>query len=228
MILVVHTPDTGSSNAAVVIDTGDPSGLHLERTRWLKWLNDHPNRPLTMRTGFYPFARQMVTLEEGWASEVSLGTLKFHQVPVEQGLEAWFTSTNYQYAGTLGLMAMRPLQLIIDSKNMVLYARPKDTITTNYEYDRLGAVFVATNSLGEDLVAYVAPNSPASEAGIQNGDVLLSVDNDLVADLRSRPDFRNLVQKWQRPAGEEFWLMLKRDATIYNTPVKLRDILTTN
>ena len=50
------------------------------------------------------------------------------------------------------------------------------------EHNRLGAVFVRGPGDAPAWVAKVLPSSPASEAGLKNGDVITKVDDTLITD----------------------------------------------
>jgi C-terminal processing protease CtpA/Prc len=75
----------------------------------------------------------------------------------------------------LGLEALKRLDLIVDGKHGMAYLRPKQTRSVPGDHNRLGAVFVPRDDQSDDLVAHVLEGSPAFEAGIRNGDVLLSI-----------------------------------------------------
>ena len=62
----------------------------------------------------------------------------------------------------------------MDGKTGVAYVQPHPGPRAPYQHNRLGAIF-APGDASDDLVAFVLDGSPAYEAGIRNGDVLLKI-----------------------------------------------------
>jgi tetratricopeptide (TPR) repeat protein len=129
------------------------------------------------------------------------------------------------YAATLGIAALKRLDLVIDGKNNVAYLRPKLTPPMAYQHNRLGAVFDRDKSNGNELFARVAPGSPADEAGIHNGDILLEVDQHNVANADMDPFLVPLIFTWDQPPGTKYDLKLQRADKVHEVTVVLRDIL---
>jgi C-terminal processing protease CtpA/Prc len=127
-----------------------------------------------------------------------------------------------QYEGTIGLAALNRLKFVVDGRKHVAYIQPKKTAFVPYEHNRLGAVFLP----GEfDLVAQVTDGTPASEAGVCDGDLLLKVNGADATSWRTNRAVLDLVQFWNRPPGTKFTLTLKRGTNILDAPVVLRNIL---
>jgi S1-C subfamily serine protease len=155
----------------------------------------------------------LVIAEQAWAKEVSLGSVEITEVPVE-GADpndvASGTSTNTQFAAILGLAALKRLDVIIDNQNNVIYLRLKKTPLLPYQHNRLGAIFAPQDSKGTNFIARVTAGSPAYEAGIRNGDILLN---------------RDANGTFEQPAGTKINFTLKRDDKIFTTTAVLRNIL---
>ena len=86
---------------------------------------------------------------------------------------ALHSSPQTKYEATLGLAALKRLDIVIDGKHGIAYLRPKKTPPLPYQHNRLGADFIPQDSHNDDLIAHVANGSPAYEAGIRDGDILL-------------------------------------------------------
>ena len=122
-----------------------------------------------------------------------------------------FIQTNYE--ATLGFAALKRLDIVIDGKHGITYLRPKRTPSLPYNHNRLGAVFVPRDLQDNDattLVAHVVANSPAYEAGIRNGDILLN---------------QEVNGTFEQPAGTEVHFKLRRDDKVFKTTAILRNIL---
>jgi membrane-associated protease RseP (regulator of RpoE activity) len=210
--------------AAVIVDTGAYQGVELCPDRWREWRAMHAKQPITLNA-FYFLPVGQVVKEEGWASVLSLGPMIFNDVPVME-----MPATNAPVGpipneAILGLAALKRLEVIVDVGNGVAYVRPKNTVPSPYDHNRLGAVFVPRDLRSSDLVARVAEDSPAWKAGVRDGDLLLKVDGSAATTWRADPAVLELVQFWQRPAGSEFKLTLKRGRKTFDARVVLRDIL---
>ena len=130
------------------------------------------------------------------------------------------------YAATLGLFALLRLSIVVDGKGGKVYlkshARPERP--NPYEYNRLGAVFVPANLQSNDLVAHVVQGSPAYEAGVRDGDLLLRIGELDVTKWQTDPRVLPLSRFWSRPAGTVLQLGLKRNGESLDVEVALQNI----
>jgi C-terminal processing protease CtpA/Prc len=117
------------------------------------------------------------------------------------------------------------VDLIIDGNLGLAYLRPKPGPPTAYDHNRLGAVFVPPDMEGGDLAARVLEGSPAYEAGIRNGDVLLKVGDLDATKWRTDPKVLPLTRFWERPPGTRLELTLKRGTETLKITAVLRQIL---
>jgi hypothetical protein len=211
----------------VALDSGTPYGVMLNSQKWHGWELVHTNRPMTLEAYYTP-TPGLVVAKEGWADKVSLGALTLTDVPVmeaDSGSVALFSSPKTQYEATLGLAAMKRLDIIVDGIHGFAYVRPKKTRPLPYDHNRLGAVFVPRNSQNDDLIAHVASGSPAYRAGIRNGDILLKEDGRDVTKWRTDTNEPPKIRPVEQPAGTKLELTLKRGDTIFKTTATLRNIL---
>jgi gag-polyprotein putative aspartyl protease len=226
-ILGFEMPDQ-KKKKTILIDTGKDDGIALSPQRWHEWKMAHINQPTTLEAYYVPNPGIVVT-EEKWADKIMLGTLALTNVSVtetvESGLIAYVSSHQTQYEATLGLAALKQLDIIIDGKNGVAYLRPKKTPSSAYPYNRLGAVFVPKDMQSDDFIAHVIEDSPAYEAGIRNDDVLLKIHELDITKWRTDPAVLPLNRFWSSPVGTKLELALKRGNLIFKTMVTLRNIL---
>ena len=234
-ILRLEVPGPGRKISIIFVDTGSSNGIKLSPAKWREWKAAHKNAPTTL-DAYYAPSTGLVVAEESWADELSFGELKIFDVPVTQAskTEAEIGAKGYEqengtnlpsYAATFGLAALKRLDLIIDGQVGVAHLHPRDPPGPAYEHNRLGAVFTPVNLQADDLIGHVADGSPAQEAGIRNGDILLKIGELDVTKWRTDPAVMPLTQFWTRPPGTKLELTLKRGEAVYRTNVVLRQIL---
>lgn len=86
------------------------------------------------------------------------------------------------------------------------------SITLDGSYQGIGIQIIKDEESGYMLVTSVFENSPASEAGLQSGDKIISVDNSKSEDMTAS-EFSSLVRNSDK---EDFDLMIERDGKTLN------------
>ncbi len=209
-------------DGTILIDTGSPFGVQLSPQQWKQWRDKHKDQPVSVQAEYTPGIGLRV-YEEAWADSLNIGKFSLTDVPVRESAPVkTLMFTNYQ--ATLGLFSLTRLDIIIDGKNASIYTRSNPKPTSRYQYNRLGAVFVPANMKRDHLVAHVAENSPAQEAGIRNGDVLRRIGDLDVTKWRTDSRVLPLSRFWSRPAGTELELTLVRDNNHIKVKVKLKEL----
>jgi hypothetical protein len=221
-VLDIKVPNQGQTGR-LLIDTGSPSGFGLPAASWRAWKAAHPLQPVTFESSYMPGPQQIVAQEQAWASEFTLGPLSFHDVVMEEAEPFSGRGVGRKHLATLGLAAMKRLDLVIDGPSGWAYIRPKKTPAPPPQHNRLGATFLPRDLASDALLARVAAGSPADEAGIRPGDELLKIGAEDVTNWRTTK--RAPGNHWERPAGTQVLLTLQRSNQIYQTTVTLRDIL---
>ena len=221
--LDLQIPHGDRTYGVICTDTGSDRGLALPAQEWYRWREGHSQSPITIDT-YSTFDGGFDVVEEAWADQISVGPLVLTGVPIEVTIvRAGPTRTNWwgtQYEGTLGLAALKRLDFIVDGNNGLAYLQAKKTRPPAYPHNRLGAIFAATTTQTNQAVARVVDGSPAYEAGVRNGDVLLQVD-----DMKVTSWSASWIDRFRRPAGTRLNLVLKRDGQIVRVTATLRDIL---
>jgi tetratricopeptide (TPR) repeat protein len=127
--LLLETPLSDGKRGVLLVDTGAPQGVQLSPAQWQETKAAHPDEPLvTMNHSNWsigPFAAQAL-----WADEIKLGALTLKCVPVENmppSETAWLNQADpgAEVAGVIGLRALAHLDLVVDGRNGLAYARPR-------------------------------------------------------------------------------------------------------
>ena len=222
--LVMQIPKPGGDTGHVLIDTGSYAGVSLSPERWQQLA--HPNQHSTFSALFYP-GKGLFVIEETWAKELDLEGLTFTEVPVSMGVEAGKGAVDGELDAILGQYALSCFSWVIDGAAGKIYVKPNDLtrIPEKYSYNRLGAVFVPQDiRTSNALIAHVAEPSPAYNAGIRGGDILLRIDDVDVTKWRTDPSVTPLSRFWSQSAGTELNLTLMRDGKRQETTVTLQEI----
>ncbi len=220
--LFLEIPENGRT-AIAQIDTGSSDGVSLSARKWREWKASHPKQPITLDSYFMPGAG-VVVKEQMWAKELTLGPLRLTDVLVVEANSAQSVEDPLEFDASLGLAALKRMQIIVDGKDAVAYVLPRTNPASPSDHNRLGAVFVPANAQSNDLLARVVPRSPADEAGIRGGDQLLKVGDLDVTRWRTDPGVLPLSRFWDRPAGTKLNLLLRREGKDLKITVKLRHI----
>ena len=222
-LLAVEIDRPGGAKGTAYIDTGDPGGVQLSPGRWREWLRGVRSRPVTLEGAYVP-ADGFVVRKLGWARELRLGAISLADVPVQKCTAQWGRLDN-NYDATLGLFALTRLNMVIDGGAGKVYIKPNASARSEYEYNRMGAVFIPADTKSDELLAHVMVGSPAYEAGIRDGDQLLRIGDIDVTGWKSNPSIMPLNQYWVAPAGTEVRLTISRKRTRIEIVVVLEDIL---
>ena len=213
------------TNGVVLLDTGSSHGVEINPQKWSKWKLSHTNQPSTFESYYSPSIGPVIR-EESWADKISLGSLMLTDVPVMEADAndmALASLPQTQYVATLGLAALKRLDIIVDGQNGFAFIRPKITAPLPYQHNRLGADFVPKDSQSDDLIAHVANGSPAYKAGIRDGDILLKAGKLDVTKWRT--DTNPPTDHVEQPAGTKLKLTLKRSDKIFKTTAILQNII---
>lgn len=220
--LDLELPSVEGTNGVVSIDTGWGCGLALPESDWRQWMSSHPQSPTTLQAE-YLAADGFGIPEQAWADEIAVGPIVLNGVPIEESGPALLKEVGPQFRGRLGLTALKRLDLIVDAKNGWAYFRPRTTPPPPFDHNRLGAVFRPAGAYTNRAVALVVKGSPAYEANVRDGDILVQVNDIKVTSWSER-----WINQFYRPAGSKLELTLERNGETFKTTATLRDILKPN
>lgn len=219
-VLCLEVPQPGGAPFIVFVDTGCEDGAKLAPELWRVWRTAHARQPLTFNAYYTP-AVGLVVAEVGWADRLAIGPVLVTGLPVEVA----DPSELVQGPITLGMAALKRLDIVVDGQRGVAYLQAKTSPPTAVAHNRLGAVFTPVDLQHVDLLAHVMEGSPAWRAGIRDGDVLLRIGTLDVTKWRTDPAVMPMSRFWSRPAGTRHQLTLRRGAQEYRVAVVLRQIL---
>lgn len=217
--LLLEVQGDQTAKGVLFIDTGNQFGVDLSAERWKVWESEHRDDPATLKAYFTPSAGLVVT-KEMWAKDLSLGPLKFSEVPVSAA-----PAQDPRYVAVIGMRAILQLQLVIDGPNGAAYVKHAAGTRQPYVHNRLGATFVPDKSWSGPLRARVISGTPADLAGVREGDVLKKVDDLDVTDWQSNPSVMPLGRFFEKKSGTPLRLTLERDGMERVVVVKLKNIL---
>jgi len=125
------------------------------------------------------------------------------------------------YAGLIGGEILRRFKVIFDYSHQQMILEPNAQLSEPYEYDMSGVYLIAE---GPDFKVFkahrVIENSPASEAGLREGDVITAVDG------RPATEFTlEQMRQMFKQEGMEYLLSIKRGEKLLQIIIKLRRLI---
>jgi len=223
-MLTIDVPNSDGAPVKVAIDTGQDTGVGLMPAAWKEWNARHADAPSTVNAGFLPGVGVEATFEK-WADRLKLGNVEIQGVPVRAATPGEQANCAPGTYCIVGLYALSRLQLVLDGKNLQAEIGPTPAAPPAYKQNRLGAVFIPRPNEGDDLIAVVAPGSPAAKAGIADGDVLLRINDLEVLHWKTTPRILPLSRFWEEKAGTALSLVVRHGPSTETRTVVLADIL---
>jgi predicted metalloprotease with PDZ domain len=219
--LVLELPSSrGSDPDLLLIDTGAENGVSLSEKRWREWTQSQPaNSPATIEG--YQNLQEKVVGEEYLARTLKLDDFVLYNVPVVKAAPLVALGLGPRYAATLGLEALKQVDLVIDCEHGLAYVSSYAE-RGPWNYNRLGAVFFPADDQDHRLVARVSAQGPAALAGIHLGDELVKVNDLDLAALSAKGIPADSY--WRKPAGTKLVLTLRRGGTMFSVTVVLQEI----
>ena len=127
-----------------------------------------------------------------------------------------------QRNGLIGNAILERFQIILDYQNTRMWLKPAKNYREAFVYDRSGLNMIASGlQLNTFTVQSVLPKSPAAEADLREGDVVLRVGA-RPANLMTLADLQRVLQK--KPGKQVKMLVLRNDKRLKKTFV-LRDLI---
>jgi hypothetical protein len=140
--------------------------------------------------------------------EVNIGSYKFRQVPTYI-LDDEFNILAYpRLGGLIGNDILRRFNLIINYPQKEIHLCPNSHFRDPFDYSYTGMTMYDVN--GTVVVDDIIEGSPADKSGLQNGDVIMAINNNFSAHIEV---YKNLLQK----TAEKIEILVTRN----NRPILL-------
>ncbi len=124
--------------------------------------------------------------------------------------------------GLIGSEILTRFNMIIDFSREKMYIQPNRFFPVAFSYDRSGITLIASGlNLKQFLIQDVLENSPASEAGVKEGDEIVSI-NRLPARFFT---LSSMNSKLQAKVGKTVLITLKRNNEKIKVKLKLRELI---
>nr|WP_242692311.1 aspartyl protease family protein [Aridibaculum aurantiacum] len=148
--------------------------------------------------------------------EMRLGPYKFRNVPVhlfhdDNGL------TNYpELGGLVGNDLLRRFNLVLNYEKKEIHLSPNTHFEEPFDYSYTGLGIYLVD--GEIVIEDVIKNSPGERAGLQPGDVIISVNNNLSGNIQV---YKNILQL----ANSRARMIIRRGNQLKEVVLKVQSIL---
>ena len=148
--------------------------------------------------------------------EVKLGPFRFRTVPVYV-FDDKYNVTSYPYRGGLiGNDILRRFNVIFNYRNKEFYLTPNSHYDEPFDYSYSGVEFYLVD--GIIIVGDVAEKSPAEEAGLKEGDIVIGVNKNFSQNLNQ---YKIALQN----TNEKVKIIVKREGVLKEVEFKVRSIL---
>ncbi|HEY5463418.1 MAG TPA: aspartyl protease family protein [Hanamia sp.] len=136
--------------------------------------------------------------------ELRIGPYKFRKVPTYI-LEDDFNILAYPtQGGLIGDDILRRFNLILNYPQREIHLTPNSHFNDLFDYSYTGMTMYYVD--GQIIVGDIIKGSPAYKAGLKNGDIIMSVDNNFTNNIET---YKNLLQK----TGIKVTILVIRDRT---------------
>ena len=103
-----------------------------------------------------------------------------------------------------------------------LYLKPERKYNRGFKFDRSGIVLIASGlDLRRFTIIDVIPDSPAANAGLQKGDIIVRVNGISTRSLA----IESITRKFQKRIGKKFRIVVFRDGHKKRFKFKLKELI---
>lgn len=160
----------------------------------------------------------------GRISQLSFGDYQFNSV-ITNFQEIDTSSNNkihFDRNGILGNEILSRFRVIFDFARAKVYLRPIKNYNKYFKYDKSGLSLIASGKkLGKFIVKDIVPNSPAAEAGVQKGDILININ----LTPTNFYDLKRITKIFQKRTNKRIRLIMLRNGERKLFRFRLRDLI---
>lgn len=162
----------------IIIDTGAPYAIYIARKDWKAFKLDYPDAPVSVYSGFSPAAGGYYAYESTLISSYKIGDLELRNVVAcESFADKGVMNTDKDIDIMLGIEAFYRREAWLDGPGNTLYfSSPRTSQYIRSSFNLVGATFIPDKNGNPPCKAFVAEWSPAWNAGLRTGDILVSMN----------------------------------------------------
>lgn len=120
--------------------------------------------------------------------------------------------------GIIGNRILKRFNIVFDYPRSLIYVEPNANMSKRYDINVSGFSVYFNN--GRPFVKNVIDHSPATRAGLKNGDELIAIGGIVVKDLTS-----DSIRDYFRKEGVKLELVIKRGSKLKYTEIKLKSLI---
>ncbi len=147
--------------------------------------------------------------------EFKLGPYKFKKIPTYI-FEDEFNVLSYpSLSGLIGNDLLRRFNVVLNYGRSEIHLLPNSHFRDAFDYSYSGlGIYVVGNDI---MIMDVIKNSPADFAGLKEGDIIVSIDNNFTGNIQA---YKSLLQV----PGTTAKLIIKRGAELFETRISIKSI----
>ncbi len=162
----------------------------------------------------------------GRVERIKLGKFELDNIVASFPDSTGFSSklpTDVERQGNIGLELLRRFKVTMNYKEGYMVLKPiKSKMKEKFEHDMSGMEIIAEGSnLRNYFINHVVVNSPASTAGLKEGDQLLFIDDHAASEINISEIYKVL----QQGDGRNIDLLVKRNGDIFFTRLTLKRMI---
>jgi predicted aspartyl protease len=201
-----------------LIDTGARSDLIISSPTVVKYeMAENIGEYYTIRIKIGS-SQKRIKLRYGRVQNLNFAGHEFSNIPVALSSEGKGVLSMLELNGIIGNRLLKKFNIVFNYKDDLIYLSPNENINDEHEINSSG--FTIKYIDGSPLVNNVIDRSPAAQAGIKNGDEIISVNGKLVESM-SATDLRSLFLK----NGKKIEIVIKRNRKLKYTEFTLKALI---